>query len=126
MIAKTLMAATLGLAMVAVAAAGPKGPTKGPNGGQMVLVEEHPIEFVVRDQEIVFYLGDHDGKPMATKGYKARALVQDGGKTVTVPLVATPPNMFVGKLAAPLGAKARVVFAGFIDGHNFQVRFVVP
>ena len=41
-----------------------------------------PIEFVVRDQEIVFYVGDHDGKPMPTKGLKARAVVQDGGKTI--------------------------------------------
>jgi hypothetical protein len=100
--------------------------SKGPNGGAVVKVEDHPIEFVVRDQEIVFYIGDHDGKPMPTKGKKARAVIQDGGKTSTVALSPAAPNMFVGKLAAPLGAKARVVFSGTIDGHTLQARFVAP
>ena len=72
------MIAAVGLTLMATAAA----QTKGPNGGIVVKVDDHPIEFVVRDQEIVFYLGDHDGKPMPTKGLKARAVVQDGGKTV--------------------------------------------
>jgi hypothetical protein len=100
--------------------------SKGPNGGMVVRVEDHPIEFVVRGQDIVFYVGDHDGKPISTKGRKARAVVQDGGKTSTVTLSPAAPNMFVGKLAAPLGAKARVVFSGSIDGHSLQARFVAP
>ena len=125
MITRILTAAVLGLTLIASVASEPKA-TKGPNGGVVVKVEDHPIEFVVQEQEIVFYIGDHDGGPQPTKGQKARAVVQDGGKTMTVMLVATPPNMFVGKLAAPLGAKARVVFTGTIDGHNLQARFVVP
>ena len=122
MIRRALMAATLGLALMAPANA----QTKGPNGGLVVKADEHPIEFVVRDQEIVFYVGDHDGKPMPTKGLKARAVVQDGGKTTTVALSPAAPNMFVGKLAAPLGAKARVVFSSAFDGHSLQARFVAP
>ncbi|MPZ41272.1 MAG: hypothetical protein GEU95_25150 [Rhizobiales bacterium] len=100
--------------------------TKGPNGGVVVKVEDHPIEFVLREQEIVFYVGDHDGKPMPTKGLKARAVVQDGGKTTTITLSPSAPNMFVGKLAAPLGAKARVVFSSAIEGHSLNARFVAP
>jgi hypothetical protein len=122
MIFRILMAVAVGLPLIVNAAA----QTKGPNGGVVMKVEDHPIEFVVRDQEIIFYIGDHDGKPMQTKGLKARAIVQDGGKTVTITLSPAAPNMFVGKLAAPLGAKARVAFSSTMDGHNFQARFVAP
>jgi hypothetical protein len=122
MILRTLMIAAVSLVLVANADA----QTKGPNGGIVVRVEDHPIEFVLRDQEIVFYIGDHDGKPISTKGRKARAIVQDGGKTVTIALSPAPPNMFVGKLATPLGAKARIAFSGLIDGHTLQARFVAP
>jgi hypothetical protein len=122
MILRTLMVAAASLFLVANAHA----QTKGPNGGIVVRADDHPVEFVLRDQEIVFYVGDHDGKPMATKGLKARAVVQDGGKTSTITLSPAAPNMFVGKLAAPLGAKARVVFSSAIDGHNLQARFVAP
>jgi hypothetical protein len=122
MILRTLMVAAVGLILVASADA----QTKGPNGGVVVRADDHPIEFVVRAQEIVFYLGDHDGKPMSTNGLKARAIVQDGGKTMTIALSPATPNMFVGKLAAPLGAKARVVFSSAFDGHKLQARFVAP
>jgi hypothetical protein len=122
MIRRALMTAALALILVAPAGA----QTKGPNGGVVVKADDHPIEFVVRDQEIVFYLGDHDGKPQPTKGLKARAVVQDGGKTTTITLAPAEPNMFVGKLAAPLGAKARVVFSSAFDGHSLQARFVAP
>jgi hypothetical protein len=122
MILRTLMIAAVSLTLVASANA----ESKGPNGGIVVKVEDHPIELVLSDQEIVFYVGDHDGKPMPTKGLKARAVVQVGGKTVTIALSPAEPNRFVGKLAAPLGPKARVVFSSLIDGHNLQARFVTP
>ena len=122
MILRTLMIATVGLTLMA----GANAETKGPNGGMVVKVDDHPIEFVPSDQEIVFYIGDHDGKPMSTKGLKARAIVQVGGKTMTIALSPAEPNRFVGKLAAPLGPKARVVFSSVFDGHNLQARFVTP
>ncbi len=122
MIFRTLMIAAVSLTLVASAGA----QSKGPNGGIVMKVDDHPIEFVLSDQEIVFYLGDHDGKPMPTKGLKARAVVQVGGKTMTIALSPAEPNRFVGKLAAPLGPKARVVFSSVFDGHNLQARFVTP
>jgi hypothetical protein len=72
---------------------------------------------------MVFYVGDHDGKPLPTKGLTARAIVQDGGKTTTITLTPAEPNMFIGRLAAPLSAKARVVFSAVIGGHPAQARF---
>lgn len=122
MILRALMVAAVSLTLIANADA----ETRGPNGGIVVKVDDHPVEFVLSDQEIVFYLGDHDGKPMPTKGLKARAVVQVGGKTMTITLSPAPPNRFVGKLAAPLGPKARVVFSSVFDGHNLQARFVTP
>jgi hypothetical protein len=118
--AMTIVAVSLGL----MASAGAQ--TKGPNGGTVVKADHHPIEFVSRGQEIVFYVGEEDGKPMPTKGLKARATVQDAGKTATIALEPAEPNMLVGKLAAPLGAKARVVFSGSVHGHTLQARFVAP
>jgi hypothetical protein len=122
MILRALMIAAVSFTLVASAGA----QTKGPNGGMVVRADDHPVEFVFTDQEIVFYVGDHDGKPMPTKGLKARAVVQVGGKTMTINLSPAEPNRFVGKLAAPLGPKARVVFSSVFDGHNLQARFVTP
>ena len=122
MILRTLMIAAVSLTLLANAEAQPKGP----NGGVVVKVEGHPIEFVLREQEIVFYVGDDDGKPLPTKGLKARAIVQDGGKTTTINLTPAAPNMLVGKLAAPMGPKARVVFSSSVHGHSLQARFVAP
>ena len=122
MILRTLMIAAASLMLITSSGA----ETKGPNGGVLVRVEDHPVEFVFNDQEITFFIGDHDGRPLPTKGRKARAVVQVGGKTTTLNLSPSPPNRFVGKLAAPLGSKARVVFSATIEGHNLQARFVTP
>jgi hypothetical protein len=122
MISKFLLAAAVSLMLVVSVVA----QTKGPNGGIVVTADDHPIELVVQGEELVFYVGDHDGKPMPTKGVKGRAVVQDGGKTFTVALSPAPPNRLVGKLPRPLGAKARVVFSSQFEGHNLQARFVTP
>ena len=99
--------------------------SKGPNGGDVVVMEGHPIEFVSKDKEIIFYILDEDGTtPVQTAGLQGRAVVQDAGKTTTVSLAPAEPNKFVGQLQAPLGAKARVVFSAKVAGHNLQARFV--
>ena len=93
----------------------------------MVTVQGHDIEFVHNGLEIAFYVADHDGVPLATKGLKGRAVVQDGGKTTTVPLSPSEPNKLVGTLQAPLSAKARVVMSTAITAgghkHTLQARF---
>jgi hypothetical protein len=90
---------------------------KGPNGGKMATSHGHPIEFVLKDRDLVFYLTDDDGSPLATKDMRGRATVQDSGNTTTIPLQPAIPNMMVGKLNSPLGPKARVIFSA-----NFNVK----
>jgi hypothetical protein len=97
---------------------------KGANGGAVVVMEGHPIEFVAKGQEITFYILEDDAKsPTPTAGATARAVIQDAGKIAAVALSPAEPNMFVGKLAAPLGSNARVVFSAKVAGHNLQARF---
>jgi hypothetical protein len=110
-------------AVIAVCAAA-QNPKIGDNGGDVVVMEGHPIEFVSRGQEIAFYILEDDGKsPTPTKGFAGRAVIQDGGKTFAVNLSPAEPNLFVGQLPMPLGAKARVVFSAKVEGHNLQARF---
>jgi hypothetical protein len=98
--------------------------TKGENGGEVVVMEGHPIEFVSKGQAITFYILEDDGKSLTpTKGFSGRAVIQDAGKTTAVNLSPAEPNMFVGQLAMPLGSKARVVFSAKIPGHTLQARF---
>lgn len=99
--------------------------SKGPNGGPVVDVAGHHIEMVAKGTEFVLYLTDAADKPLASAGTKAaRAIVQDAGKTATVPLSAVDPNKLVGTLAQPLGTGARIVVSATLaDGHALQARF---
>ena len=99
---------------------------KGPNGGPVVDSSGHHVEMVAKGSELVLFLTESDDKPLASAGTKnARAIVQDGGKTATVPLQPAEPNRLVGSLAQPLASGARVVVsATMADGHTVQARFV--
>jgi hypothetical protein len=120
----THLSLALFLAAVASTAAA-QSPRKGDNGGDVVVMEGHPIEFVSKGHDVTFYILEDDGKtPTPTKGFDGRAVIQDGGKTTSVPLVPVEPNMFVGQLPMPLGAKARVVFSAKVPGHTLQARFI--
>src|SRR5260370_2624803 len=111
---------SLALLFVVIAwSAAAQSPTKGEHGGDVVIMEGHPIEFVSKDQEITFYILEDDGKsPTPTKGFSGRAVIQDSGKTFAVNLSPAEPNMFVGQLAMPLGSQARVAFSGKVESHN--------
>jgi len=122
--AMLLLAAPLLILMASNATA---EPAKGTNGGDVVVMENHPIEFVSKGQEITFYILDEDGQtPVSTAGLTGRAVIQDGGKTTAVNLSPAEPNRFVGQLQMPLGARARVVFSAKVAGHNLQARFTTP
>lgn len=107
-------------------AAGAHELAKGPNGGPVVDSAGHHLELVAKGTELVIFLSDEADKPLASAGTKnAHAIVQDGGKTATVPLQAAAPNKLVGTLAQPLGRGARVVVSATLaDGHAVQARFV--
>ena len=109
--------------MIAISGVAAAQATKGSNGGAVVKSEGHPIEFVRNGLDITFYVGDHDGSPVPTKDMKGRATIQDGGKTVTVPLSPTTPNRMSGKLQAELSPKAIVVFSGSLQGHTLTARY---
>jgi len=115
------------LTMIAVIAAMPSFATaqtkKGSNGGLVVKSQGHPIEFVRKGLDIVFYVGDDDGSPLSTKEMRGRATIQDGGKTATVPLAPASPNMMTGKLQAELTPKAIVVFSANLHGHSLTARY---
>ena len=98
---------------------------KGPNGGPVVDSAGHHVEMVAKDTGLVLYLPEGADKPLVSAGVRnARAVVQDGGKTATVPLQPAEPNKLVGVLAQPLGSGARVVVsATMADGHTVQARF---
>ncbi len=100
--------------------------TKGPNGGPVADSAGHHVEMVAKGHELVLYLADPADKPLASTGTRnARAVVQDNGKTATVPLQPTEPNKLGGTLAQPRGPGARVVIsATSADGHAVQARFV--
>jgi hypothetical protein len=100
--------------------------TKGPNGGPVVETHDVFVEMTVEDQNLVLYFAGGDGKPIPSDGTtKARAIVQDAGKTTTVTLETQAPNRLVGALTGPLGPGARVVVSATLaDGHGIQARFV--
>jgi hypothetical protein len=99
---------------------------KGPNGGPVVDAAGHHVEMVAKGKDLVLYLTEEADRPLASSGAKnARAIIQDGGKTATVPLEPAEPNKLVGTLAQPLGTGARVVVSATLaDGHAVQARFV--
>ena len=98
---------------------------KGPNGGQVVDVKGHHVEFTTKDNAIVVYLtGDKDA-PIASAGAEGKAIVQEGGKASTIALTPVEPNVMTGKLEAPLTAGSKVVVSGKLsDGHEILARFV--
>ncbi|MFC7478132.1 hypothetical protein ACFQS7_27550 [Dankookia sp. GCM10030260] len=101
-----------------------RAPTRGPNGGLMVLAEGHPIELVVADLAVTVFLNGENGRPAPSRGASGRVVVQAGGQTTTVSLTPAEPNRLVGQLGAPLAAGARVLFTGAMaDGHRIQARF---
>ncbi|RQH05620.1 hypothetical protein EHH60_32155 [Bradyrhizobium sp. RP6] len=114
--------------MIGVIAAMPDlaaAQTRGSNGGPVVKSQGHPIEFVSKGTDIVFYVGDDDGSPLSTRDMRGRATIQDAGKTVTVPLAPASPNMMAGKLQAELSPKAIVVFSASLHGHSLTARYTV-
>jgi hypothetical protein len=103
-----------------------RAPTRGPNGGLVVVADGHPIEMVVDGQTVTFFLNGENGRPEPSRGASGRVVIQAGGQTATVSLTPAEPNRLVGRLAAPLAAGARLVFTGAMaDGHRIQARYTM-
>src|SRR5262245_15106093 len=69
----------------------------GPNGGLVAGKGGHQTELVLSPTELSVYLLD-GGKPHETTGTKARAIIQQSGKTITVSLVDQQGKKLVGML----------------------------
>jgi len=112
--------------MFAVVLAGAAQAQKtGPNGGMLAGRGGHETELVVSPTELTVYIVDH-GKVHSTKGVKLRAVIQQGGKSATVPLVDVESKKLVGKLDAPLAAGAIVVVSGKDDhGDALTARYTI-
>jgi hypothetical protein len=101
--------------------------TKGPNGGALIDVEGHHVEFVPSAAALTFYLTGEKDAPIASAGAKMKAIIQAGGKTTQVDLSSAEPNKLTAATSAPLSSGAKVVVTGTLaDGHSLQGRFVVP
>lgn len=110
----------------ALAQGAPAATRRGPNGGQVVTADGHPIELVLSGTTLTLFVSEENGRPMATARANGRVTVQAGGQTATVNLGPAEPNRLVGTLAAPLAAGARVVFNGTLsDGHRVTARYVI-
>ncbi len=115
------------VSLVAISIAQAHETTKGPNGGPVVEVAGHHIEFVQSPIDITLYLTGSADAPIASAGAKFKAIVQDNGKTAQLELGPVDPNKLVAKLSAPLSSGAKVVVTGTLaDGHSLQARFVAP
>ena len=114
---------TVTAGMIAMPGIATAQAAKGSNGGAVVKSEGHPIEFVRNGLDITFYVGDHDGSAVSTKEMKGRATIQDGGKTVVVPLDSATPNLMRGKLQAELSPKAIIVFSAKLHDHTLTARY---
>lgn len=95
----------------------------GPNGGRVTMADDHPVELVVSDTVLTFFVSHEDGKPIDTAGATARAYIQAGGKTETLPLKGAAPNRLVGDLKAPIPQGAKIVLSAKVHGHGLQARF---
>ena len=119
------VAAVLGLATITGAYA--HETAKGPNGGAVVDVDGHHVEFVPSATEMTFYLTGEADAPIASTGAKVKAIAQDAGKTAQIDLAPVEPNKLVGRIATPLTKGAKVVVSGTLsDGHTLQAKFAMP
>jgi hypothetical protein len=97
----------------------------GPNGGLLGGKDGHELELVVTAKDLTVFIIDH-GKVHSTKGVSLRAVIQQGGKSMTIPLVDVGGTKLTSELKAPLGPGAIVVITGKDDhGDVLSARYTI-
>ena len=120
---RSLLAAFLGALMLASPAATHEG--QGPHGGIQVDAGDKHVELVVEGANLAVYVTDAKHASVPLDGATGRVVIQDSGRTATVPLAAAENDRLVGTAEAPIGKGARVVTSLTIAGQPVQARFVV-
>jgi hypothetical protein len=96
------------------------------HGGVMAETSnDHWVELVVRDGQLVVYVTDPEFKPVPSAQLGGKATVLVGGKREEVTLAPSEANTVTGKLAAPVSGKITAVLALTIGGKPATVRFAV-
>jgi hypothetical protein len=97
----------------------------GPNGGMLAGRGGHELELVVTAKDVTVYILDH-GKAHSTKGVSLRAIIQQGGKSTTIPLVEVGGTKLTGELKSPLDPGSIVVISGKDDhGDVLSARYTI-
>ena len=97
----------------------------GPNGGMLAGKGGHELELVATPTDLTIFIIDH-GKVHSTKGVSLRAVIQQGGKSTTLPLVDVGGTKLTGELKVPLGPGAIVVITGKDDhGDVLSARYTI-
>ena len=121
---RLILAATL-LSLASLAAVAHDKPAKGPNGGQLIHLDDAHYELVAKDNELTLFIADNDTKPRATlEGATATATVLADGKTTTVTLAPATAGTLRGPGTFVAKSGLRVVVALQEAGRKpAQIRF---
>ena len=108
---RTILAAlVLGVSAITTSALAHDKPVKGPNGGQMIHIEDAHYELVAKDNTLTLFVSDNDNKPRASlDGAKATATVLADGKTATVEMKPATTDTLKGTGSFVAKAGLRVV-----------------
>ncbi len=100
------------------------GEQKGPNGGPMEDVAGVHAELVTSGNSITINVFDEGGKPVATKGFTASALIVSGADRETVTLTPSGENALKAETKKPATKGATVsVTLKTAGGKSGQARF---
>ena len=102
------------------------GEQKGPNGGIMEDVAGVHAELITSGNTLTLNIIDEGGKPVATKGFTASALIVNGADRETLTLVPSGENALKGdaKKAIAKGASVSVTLKTSA-GKSGQARFKI-
>jgi hypothetical protein len=121
---KRVIALVAGLLLALPALAQHGHGAKGPNGGTMEDVAGVVAELVTSGTTLTVHVFDEAGKPIATKGFTASALVVAAGKQETLNLAASGENALAGTTKSPIGAGSAItVMLRTSEGKSGQARY---
>lgn len=78
--------------------------TAGKNGGRVTDAGKYHVELVAKGQTVDVYLLDGSEKPLPASGFKASAILIEGGKPARVALTPADGNRLTGTSEVPLTA----------------------